>query len=104
MFQNEDLKDIDVDLHQSLQMILTCQDASAVGSTFEISRKSMFGEVINTELKPGGASIEVTNENREEFVNLYVKHLIVDSVLKQYDAFRRGFKECVIQSHSHFPC
>eukprot|EP00944_MAST-04C_sp_MAST-4C-sp1_P002784 g2784.t1 len=88
----EDLKDIDVDLHQSLQMILTCQDASAVGSTFEISRKSMFGEVINTELKPGGASIEVTNENREEFVNLYVKHLIVDSVLKQYDAFRRGFQ------------
>eukprot|EP00944_MAST-04C_sp_MAST-4C-sp1_P006413 g6413.t1 len=88
----EDLKDIDVDLHQSLQMILSCEDASAVGSTFEISRKSMFGEVINTELKPGGASIEVTNENREEFVNLYVKHLIVDSVLKQYDAFRRGFQ------------
>ena len=88
----EDLKEIDVDIYKSLEMILTCDDASLVGSTFEISRKSMFGEIINTELKPGGADIDVSNENREEFVQLYVKHLLVDSVLKQYDAFRRGFQ------------
>jgi hypothetical protein len=88
----EDLKEIDVDIYKSLQMISTCDDASLVGCTFEISRKSMFGEIINTELKPDGATIDVTNENRGEFIQLYVKHLLVDNVLKQYDAFRRGFQ------------
>ena len=73
------IMDVNVDIYKSLEMILTCDDASLVGSTFEISRKSMFGEIINTELKPGGADIDVSNENREEFVQLYVKHLLVDS-------------------------
>jgi len=33
----------------------------------------------------------VTNFNREQFVSLYVNHLLVKSVERQFQAFSRGF-------------
>lgn len=50
-----------------------------------------FGESKRRELKPGGASIPVTSSNKEEYVMLYVKWLLVDSIYAQYEAFERGF-------------
>eukprot|EP00050_Salpingoeca_kvevrii_P001802 m.179937 g.179937 ORF g.179937 m.179937 type:complete len:110 (-) comp10461_c0_seq19:23-352(-) len=64
--------------------------ADVFGFTFEISH-SVFGEVVEVELKPGGADIDVTNENRDEFVKLYVNYLLTDSVSQQFEAFHRGF-------------
>lgn len=34
-------------------------------STFELSRKSVFGEMISHPLKPGGADMLVNNDNRK---------------------------------------
>ena len=31
-------------------------------------------------------------QNREEFVRLYVQHLLVDSIAAQYEAFAHGFQ------------
>ena len=47
--------------------------------------------MVNQDLKPNGASIPVTNANRQEFVDLYIKWLLTESVAKQFDAFARGF-------------
>ena len=33
----------------------------------------------------------MTNDNRERFVSLYVNHLLVKSVERQFQAFSRGF-------------
>ena len=33
----------------------------------------------------------MTNSNREQFVSLYVNHLLVKSVERQFQAFSRGF-------------
>ena len=33
----------------------------------------------------------MTNSNREQFVALYVNHLLVKSVERQFQAFSRGF-------------
>lgn len=57
---------------------------------FEYSYE-VFGAVKTVELKPGGSSIAVTNDNREEYVALYVDYLLNKSVERQYDAFHRGF-------------
>ena len=50
-----------------------------------------FGEVRTVELKSGGASIPVTNENRQEFVNLYVDFVLNKSIESQFSSFAKGF-------------
>ncbi|KAL3906342.1 MAG: hypothetical protein SGILL_009307, partial [Bacillariaceae sp.] len=52
---------------------------------------TVLGQERKKELKPGGASIPVTSSNKEEYVMLYVKWLLVDSVESQYAEFERGF-------------
>lgn len=67
-------------------------DVEAVyDSTFQITYES-FGEMKTYELKPGGSTIPLTKENREEYVDLYVKYLLEDSVDKQINAFLKGFR------------
>lgn len=49
-------------------------------------------EVVQTvELKPNGAQIELTNENRLEYVDLYVDFLLNRSIYRQFRAFYLGF-------------
>jgi len=43
------------------------------------------------ELKPGGSGIDVTLENRQEFVNLYTEWIFYKHIEKQFEAFKRGF-------------
>ncbi|CAB4065002.1 Zinc finger SWIM domain-containing protein 6,Zinc finger SWIM domain-containing protein 5,Zinc finger SWIM domain-containing protein 4,Probable E3 ubiquitin-protein ligase HERC4 [Lepeophtheirus salmonis] len=51
---------------------------------------SCFEEPI-VELKPNGENIDVTLENRQEYINLYVDYILNKSVATQYDAFHKGF-------------
>lgn len=44
------------------------------------------------ELKPGGADLPVTKENRQEYVDLYIKYLFADSCERHLEAFNRGFQ------------
>lgn len=53
--------------------------------------EEVFGERRQVELKPGGAEITLTEENREEYVDLYVQYLLSESIEKQYRAFHSGF-------------
>ena len=52
---------------------------------------SEFGNLHSVELVPNGENILVTNSNRQQFVSLYVDHLLVKSVERQFRAFFRGF-------------
>jgi alpha-tubulin suppressor-like RCC1 family protein len=54
---------------------------------------TVLGQERKKELKPGGASIPVTSSNKEEYVMLYVKWLLADSVEPQYAEFERGFMQ-----------
>lgn len=58
--------------------------------TFEVTWNSL-GMERKRELKPGGADIPVTSDNREEYVMQYVKWLLMDSIESQYNEFERGF-------------
>ncbi|KAF7539884.1 hypothetical protein G7054_g1731 [Neopestalotiopsis clavispora] len=42
-------------------------------------------------LCPGGDTKPVTNANRREYVDLYVKYLLDESVKRQFEPFKRGF-------------
>ena len=47
------------------------------------------------ELKPGGANIEVTNENKEEYIRLYAEHRFTHSIKRQFDRVIEGLKSVV---------
>jgi hypothetical protein len=60
------------------------------------------GRKRTVELKPGGSSIPVTSENKEEYVAFYVKWLLEESIHAQYDAFERGFMKIMQNSTLEF--
>lgn len=50
-----------------------------------------FGQIQQIPLCPGGENKPVTNSNRKEFVDLYVKYLLDTAVIRQFEPFKRGF-------------
>lgn len=87
----EDL--VDQEVKNGLQMLLDYEgdDVEDIFClTFDVNWMDL-GEEKRRELKPGGSNIPVTSNNKEEFVMLYVKWLLVDSINPQYEAFERGF-------------
>ena len=55
------------------------------------------GETVTIELKPGGANITVTEENKKEYVDLMVEYHVSKRVKDQFDAFMSGFSELIPQ-------
>jgi ubiquitin-protein ligase E3 A len=89
-----DLKAAFPELGRGLQALLDYQPAEDVEAvfcrTFEVEYE-YYGEIQRRELKPGGASIPVTGDNRDEYVRLYTQWVLTDSVETQFKAFARGF-------------
>ncbi|CEI69817.1 putative E3 ubiquitin-protein ligase mug30 [Fusarium venenatum] len=50
-----------------------------------------YGTQVQVPLCRGGERIPVTNSNRREYVDLYVRHVIDVSVTRQFEPFKRGF-------------
>ena len=60
------------------------------GLHFDITTE-VFGSPLTIELKPGGSELTVTKGNRQEYVDLYVHYVLVESVSTQFDSFKKGF-------------
>jgi hypothetical protein len=56
-----------------------------------------FGEMVTIDLKPGGADVPVTEENKKEYVDHVVEYRISKRVKEQFDAFMSGFSELIPQ-------
>lgn len=52
-------------------------------------------KVIDKELKPGGADIEVTENNKKEYVDLMVQWRLSHDVQQQIDSMSKGLKEMI---------
>ncbi|CRK23719.1 hypothetical protein BN1708_013781 [Verticillium longisporum] len=50
-----------------------------------------YGTVLQVPLCPGGEWKPVTNANRREFVDCYVRYLLDHAVTRQFEPFKRGF-------------
>ncbi|KAK5650940.1 hypothetical protein RI129_001969 [Pyrocoelia pectoralis] len=103
-----DLKDLSPTIANSLKSILEYDQPDfeeVFGLNFEISRDA-FGEQTIVHLKPNGDHTPVTQENKKEYVDLYVDYILNKAVSSQYEPFYHGFmKVCggrVLQLfHSH---
>ncbi|KAL8424432.1 hypothetical protein Efla_001034 [Eimeria flavescens] len=67
---------------------------AAMGLTFSVAT-DFLGEQRETPLGSHDPSDKVTLDNREEFVELYIQHVLNSSVEAQYSAFESGFYRCV---------
>lgn len=82
------------DLGRGLQALLDYEPASEVEAVFCRSFEveyDFWGEKRTHELKPGGSDIAVTGENRKEYVQLYTKWVLDESISAQFKSFARGF-------------
>ncbi|KAM0284582.1 hypothetical protein ACHAQH_001948 [Verticillium albo-atrum] len=50
-----------------------------------------YGTVLQVPLCPGGERKPVTNANRREFVDCYVRYLLDIAITRQFEPFKRGF-------------
>lgn len=50
---------------------------------------------MTVDLKPGGADISLTEENKKEYVNTVVSYRIAKRVKEQFDAFMAGLLEII---------
>ncbi|KAG0241943.1 hypothetical protein BGW41_005108 [Actinomortierella wolfii] len=80
-------------LGQGLRQMLEWSDGDVYDvfmRNFEISYEHM-GQVVTLPLIPGGEDIEVTNDERQRYVELYMDHYANIHVSKEFAAFQRGF-------------
>jgi len=87
-----DLEELHPQLAKGLRSLL--EFTGDVKSTFEQNFQityERYGENVVVDLKEGGSEIFVDENNRIEYVELYVDYILTSSVRPQYDAFERGF-------------
>ncbi|KAI5855906.1 putative ubiquitin-protein ligase [Tricharina praecox] len=88
----EDLAPIRPALAVGLQQLLDFEgDVQETFCRDFVAETEKYGEKIVTPLCPGGGNRPVTNANRKEFVDLYLKHILDTSVSRQFEPFKRGF-------------
>ncbi|TPX39610.1 hypothetical protein SeMB42_g06302 [Synchytrium endobioticum] len=89
----QDLQSVDLLLYNNLQWALQnpIDDMEFTFSTDE----DQFGMTVTVDLKTNGRNILVTDGNKEEYVDLFVKHRIYERVQDQFNAFSAGFHEII---------
>lgn len=90
----QDMEGVDSEAYNSLKWILENSIDGILDLTFSVDDER-FGELVVIDLKPNGREIEVTDENKKEYVELYTQWRIADRVQEQFKAFMDGFNELV---------
>ncbi|PIK36977.1 putative E3 ubiquitin-protein ligase SMURF2 [Apostichopus japonicus] len=93
----EDMESVDPDLYNSLHWILKNDITDILENTFSVEHDS-FGHLQCHELKPGGSNVPVSQENKREYVKLYVQWRFLRGIEPQFLALQKGFHE-LIPSH-----
>ncbi|WFD08500.1 HECT-type E3 ubiquitin transferase [Malassezia vespertilionis] len=89
-----DMESVDADYYRSLQWMLDNPIDGVMEETFS-AIEDKFGEMITVELKPGGEHIDVTDDNKREYVERMVEWRIMKRVEEQFRAFISGFSELI---------
>lgn len=92
-----DMEGVDADFHRSLQWMLDNDISGGILEQTFSTEDERFGVMTVEDLKPGGRDIEVTNENKKEYVDLMVKWRIEKRIAEQFQAFKEGFQELIPQ-------
>jgi len=89
-----DIEGVDPELHRSWTWMLENNITNVIESTFSVETNS-FGILKVHELKPNGAQIPVTEENKREYVKLFVNYRFMRGIEQQFLALQKGFCELI---------
>uniref|UniRef100_A0A0A9Z0S7 E3 ubiquitin-protein ligase n=1 Tax=Lygus hesperus TaxID=30085 RepID=A0A0A9Z0S7_LYGHE len=89
----KDMESVDSEYYNSLLWIKE-NDPSELGLTFSIDEDSL-GHMCQRELKPNGANLSLTEENKDEYIRLVIEWRFVSRVQEQMNAFLEGFNALV---------
>ncbi|KAH3671413.1 hypothetical protein WICMUC_004637 [Wickerhamomyces mucosus] len=90
----QDMEGVDAEFYRSLLWTVENDIEGILDLTFS-AEEERFGELVTVDLKPGGRDIEVTNENKKEYVELITEWKIYKCVEEQFKAFMDGFNELI---------
>lgn len=92
----QDMEGVDAEFYRSLQWIIDNDITGVLDLTFS-AEDDKFGQIVEVDLKPGGRDIEVTEENKHEYVELICEWKIYKRIEEQFKAFIDGFNELIPQ-------
>lgn len=92
----QDMEGVDAEFYRSLQWIIDNDITDVLDLTFS-AEDDQFGQIVEVDLKPDGRNIEVTEENKHEYVELICEWKIYKRIEEQFKAFIDGFNELIPQ-------
>uniref|UniRef100_A0A8C4E0S6 E3 ubiquitin-protein ligase n=1 Tax=Dicentrarchus labrax TaxID=13489 RepID=A0A8C4E0S6_DICLA len=98
----KDLESIDPEFYNSLMWIKDNDIEECGLEMFFSVDKEILGEISTHELKPGGGDIQVTEENKEEYIRLVAEWRLSRGVEEQTQAFFEGFNEVLPQQYLQY--
>eukprot|EP00833_Pecoramyces_ruminatium_P005683 jgi/Orpsp1_1/1179715/evm.model.c7180000070483.1 len=94
-----DLKYIDSQMFNNLNNLKNTDGAENLCLTFEMNIEDSFGNHETIELKPNGANIDVTDSNKNEYIDLVIKNKLNNTKdIEQINALKQGFYEIIPQN------
>mmetsp|Transcript_18237 Transcript_18237/g.47620 ORF Transcript_18237/g.47620 Transcript_18237/m.47620 type:complete len:800 (-) Transcript_18237:67-2466(-) len=91
----DDMQSVDPDYYKALQYVLV-NDPADLNLTFSIDEEGI-GDKRSVDLVVDGSQMDVTLENRNDYVQLVCERRFVERCREQTDALRKGFTEVVPQ-------
>ncbi|KAG8826479.1 hypothetical protein FRC19_008833 [Serendipita sp. 401] len=91
-----DLESVDAELFRGMNWMLENDITDVIDETFT-TVEDRFGEHVVIELRPGGADVPVTEENKKDYVDAVIEYRVHKRVKEQFDAFMSGFNELIPQ-------
>ncbi|KAF5888924.1 E3 ubiquitin-protein ligase Itchy-like isoform X1, partial [Clarias magur] len=98
----KDLESIDPEFYNSLIWIKDNDIEECGLEMFFSVDKEILGEVSTHDLKPDGGNIQVTEENKEEYIKLVAEWRLSRGVEEQTQAFFEGFNEVLPQQYLQY--
>ena len=102
-----DLEFVDEELYRNLKWLKrSCPQVSSLMLDFSISYGGSHAgptngsfntctNIVSYDLKPGGSELPVTDDNKEEYLQLRLRHRMLDSIKPQLEHFLSGLYEVV---------
>ncbi|CAF0743353.1 unnamed protein product [Rotaria sp. Silwood1] len=86
-----DMESVDREYYQSLKYIVD-NDPEDLDLFFVVSEE-VLGDLREHELKPGGQHIQVTEQNKHEYIDLVINYRFVQRIASQMNALKQGFQD-----------
>lgn len=93
-----DIESIDPPYYNSLVWIMDNDITDIIDQNFSVESED-FGEAKVIDLIPDGRNIQVTQENKQQYVTCIAEQKLTKDIQEQIDAFLTGFYQIVPKEH-----